>query len=141
MKYLETKSFDDTTVNYLRRSRCDHPGNQARVCCPVFPHPITGQISSGQIQATTQPPQVTTRRGPKLNFPTPGESEGNCGVQATNIRIIGGNVSTIYDYPWAALLRFGNGEFSCGGSLIHPRYVLTAAHCVTGPQPVALGNV
>lgn len=45
-------------------------------------------------------------------------------------RIVGGDkVSSPTKYPWFVSIRF-NGS-ACGGSLIAPRVVLTAAHCLT----------
>ena len=53
------------------------------------------------------------------------------------IRIYGGKEPDVGQYPWVALLGYsvkGNNklEWRCGGSLIGDRYILTAAHCVTG---------
>uniref|UniRef100_A0A182YN79 Peptidase S1 domain-containing protein n=1 Tax=Anopheles stephensi TaxID=30069 RepID=A0A182YN79_ANOST len=45
------------------------------------------------------------------------------------LRVIGGNASDIDQFPWMAALYYRE-RFTCGGSLINDRYILTAAHCV-----------
>ncbi len=42
--------------------------------------------------------------------------------------IVGGQEATPGEYPWQAYLEIG--PYGCGGSLIAPQWVLTAAHCV-----------
>ena len=45
------------------------------------------------------------------------------------MRIIGGKEVTRHQYPWMVLFHYVGVNGHCGGSLIHHRYVLTAAHC------------
>jgi len=48
-----------------------------------------------------------------------------------NTRIIGGEDAQEGAYPWlVSIHNSGNAEPDCGGSLIHPQWVLTAAHCL-----------
>lgn len=50
-------------------------------------------------------------------------------TDTNTIRIVGGHETTINEFPYLVNLR-RNGKFSCGGSLLTERCVLTAAHCV-----------
>lgn len=66
-----------------------------------------------------------------------------CGEQKGDIRIIGGEQTQIFEFPWMALFmyKFHNGSdagFRCGGSIINNRYILTAAHCVSVPTELQI---
>ncbi|XP_070139954.1 mast cell protease 1A-like [Drosophila kikkawai] len=69
--------------------------------------------------------------------------EPNCGLtnsraRTSRYRIIGGVTADMYGHPWMAFIR---SNVDCGGSLISDRFVLSAAHCMTGhPTTVYLGQ-
>lgn len=61
-------------------------------------------------------------------------------------KIIGGENTTIDDYPWAALLRYRHEKkqiesWGCGGAYIGGRTIVTAAHCVGAQTLNDLGDL
>jgi len=46
-----------------------------------------------------------------------------------NRRIVGGIVSQRGEWPWQAALFLNGSQHRCGGALIKPSWVVTAAHC------------
>ncbi|GAA1808085.1 DUF1986 domain-containing protein [Planosporangium flavigriseum] len=61
-------------------------------------------------------------------------------AQASEITtyIIGG--STVSSAPWSAQV-YANGRFTCSGTIIAARWVLTARHCLSPSMSVRVGNV
>ncbi|XP_045776646.1 CLIP domain-containing serine protease 2-like [Maniola jurtina] len=132
--------------------------NIPKVCCSDFPRAdarfnlndligITTEIASKEeIEVATKIPteEFGIHRNLRL-LPTYGDGNNACG-EIDGSRIFGGKVSKLYEFPWMTLIAFREREgqrFSCGGSIINSRYILTAAHCVItgGVLKNNIGNV
>lgn len=67
-----------------------------------------------------------------------------CG-RKPGVRIVGGSSTQSGDWPWVAMLTYkdvnGTSRQYCGGTLIYPNVVLTAAHCVVSNTADEMGGV
>ncbi|XP_076332764.1 trypsin-1-like [Tachypleus tridentatus] len=63
---------------------------------------------------------------------------GVCGNHSSHLstRVVNGDRTDLNEYPFMVSLLIRSNEASslCGGSLISPAYILTAAHCVTSQE-------
>uniref|UniRef100_A0A182LWY5 CLIP domain-containing serine protease n=1 Tax=Anopheles culicifacies TaxID=139723 RepID=A0A182LWY5_9DIPT len=141
LDYFKQRILTWEEREFLRKSQCTGAtsGRQPFVCCPgngskpVVPSPVS---PAEQASTTTAPTPTSDALLDQLAgglLPNPKKNE--CGV-SIGMRIYGGENADIDEFPWLALMQYenrkGERKFSCGGSLINKRYVLTAAHCVTG---------
>eukprot|EP00794_Sanderia_malayensis_P015870 gene15870-17469_t len=78
--------------------------------------------------ATTRPQPVTTNPQPVTPVP------GSCGKpEVQQSRVISGIDAAKGSWPWQILMLF-NGRTMCGGSIVAPNWIVTAAHCVSGRE-------
>jgi Trypsin len=89
------------------------------------------------LQSAETATEVDRRRSGRSAPPSP--------ALGTSGRIVGGAPTTIASYPWQVALAYNDALFAgngfqrqfCGGTLVAPNVVMTAAHCVyDNPDPV-----
>ena len=61
----------------------------------------------------------------------------NCGSRPYT-RIVGGSKASVNSWPWQAMLAKKGGSQFCGGTLVDPLWVVTAAHCVRRVSPSSI---
>uniref|UniRef100_A0A3Q3B7T8 trypsin n=1 Tax=Kryptolebias marmoratus TaxID=37003 RepID=A0A3Q3B7T8_KRYMA len=102
-----------------KHNYCRNPDHKLKPWCYVFK---SQRIMKEYLKPTTKP---TT-----ISFLLLVPKEYTCGERSERImnKIVGGSFTVIESHPWVAAL-YLNSNFLCGGSLISPCWVLTAAHC------------
>ncbi|XP_061646933.1 tissue-type plasminogen activator-like [Phyllopteryx taeniolatus] len=73
---------------------------------------------------------------PTVKLPVAVDTELTCGEKSERRmhKIAGGSYVTARSQPWVAAIFYQRYKFLCGGSLIAPCWVLTAAHCFSNGE-------
>src|SRR5256885_5667543 len=72
-----------------------------------------------------------TLLGALAGIGSPARAASSLGDAHAQPRIVGGTETSTDQYPWVVELTTAQGSPFCAGTLVAPRKVVTAAHCVT----------
>lgn len=81
------------------------------------------------LAALNGPPRLDSK--PTGKDAQPASAGKSSKTSSVSGHIVGGAVATRGQFPWQAVVSADNA-YLCGGSLIAPQWILTAAHCVEG---------
>ncbi|XP_044265437.1 uncharacterized protein LOC123011852 [Tribolium madens] len=119
----------------LKAYECNITGKKKTICCPQNPIDYNKLVNTGSSSDDVMLPDVSNHKNVKL-------LHKNCGHLDSVDKIVNGNKTGLFEFPWMALLSYqtDNGpSFLCGGTIINEKYILTAAHCVTNIKHKLIG--
>ncbi|KAF2899036.1 hypothetical protein ILUMI_07139 [Ignelater luminosus] len=129
--------LEQDVIEFARKSRCGFEDDGPLVCCGSVGKPTTPSTVIDHTKKPTLRPTDHSLVTPIDNVYLPDDSL--CGIQSKGERMIGGEFTTLDEFPWTAILVYVKNDYSnsissfCSATLINHRYVLTAAECLEIP--------
>ncbi|XP_059125007.1 transmembrane protease serine 4 [Peromyscus eremicus] len=116
----------DTFTEALAESACRQMGYDSR---PTFRAVEIGpdqNLTVAQVTGNSQELQMKNISGPCLSLVSLSCLE--CGRSLKTPRVVGGVEASVDSWPWQVSIQYDR-QHVCGGSILDPTWILTAAHC------------
>ncbi|XP_031752206.1 transmembrane protease serine 2 [Xenopus tropicalis] len=146
---FQLQAYSPAKATWLPVCYDEWSDNSGKIACQDIGYSMSSYYQSSQLLASSsngyfvlQSSNVTGKMYTNLNYSATCAS-GNmvslrcisCGLSTkVDSRIVGGTPASVGDWPWQVeLLKLvGTSIYLCGGSIITPHWIVTAAHCVYG---------
>ncbi|KAJ8042600.1 Transmembrane protease serine 11C [Holothuria leucospilota] len=98
---------------------------------------VTEKVQSGKnaLMMDVSLKQSSRHRLSRFAMNVANTCDSGCGtrvIEGAMHRIVGGETAARGAWPWQAQLFLSESYFTCGGTLVGPRHVISAAHCFQG---------
>ncbi|KAG5262789.1 hypothetical protein AALO_G00278930 [Alosa alosa] len=154
LRWNSDTSDENIWTSSLERNYCRNPDYSRKPWCyvktafgPIKEYCNIPPCVRVPVGPTVQPyPSKPDNARPSVPQPTQPGTEHTCGDRQNKLmKIVGGSVTPVESQPWMAAIYWKSSShrksFLCGGSLIAPCWVLTAAHCFSDGQKTKANQV
>lgn len=145
MRAFDQRPLSSDVIDFLRQSQCGFEGYTPRVCCGPLPSQQDRPQTTPPPRSSRQPTQIQGDVDPVYNEDSSPAPSNECGLDNGGDKIYGGQLTDLGEFPWLVLEGYrtskGSITYQCGGVLVNRRYVLTAAHCITGAIETQVGTL
>ncbi|XP_005378284.1 PREDICTED: transmembrane protease serine 4 [Chinchilla lanigera] len=118
----------DSFTEALAKTACRQMGYDSQPTFQAVKNSWDQDLDVVEVTENSQELQVQNSSGPCVSGSLVSLHCLACGHSAKTPRVVGGEEASVDSWPWQVSIQY-NKQHVCGGSILDPYWILTAAHC------------